>query len=173
MEMTGLDPNHDQVLEVAVIVTDSFLETLAEGPEIVIFQPDSILTAMDEWNRRQHSASGLLGRVRASRMSVRDAEEAVLEFLQPWVEPGQAPICGNSICQDRRFIARHMPRLDTFLHYRSIDVSTVKELMKRWRPDLQSDFVKNAAHRARADVRESIAELHHYRQRFFRTNRPP
>ncbi|GIX33642.1 MAG: oligoribonuclease [Lysobacterales bacterium] len=165
LEMTGLDPERDSILEIATVVTDAELEVLAEGPEIAIHHPQAVLEAMDDWNRRQHRASGLWERVLASRVSLAEAEEQTLAFLAEWVPAGVSPMCGNSICQDRRFLARLMPRLERYFHYRQIDVSTIKELARRWAPQVLSGFSKNGGHRALADVRESIAELKYLRSR--------
>jgi len=167
MEMTGLIPEVDRVIEIATIVTDSHLSVLAEGPVIAIKQPDAALEAMDEWNTRTHSASGLVERVRLSAVSEQMASDMTLNFLTEWVPEGMSPMCGNSICQDRRFMARHMPDLEKYFHYRNLDVSTLKILAQRWRPDLP-DLPKHGAHQALADIRESIEELRHYRTHFLR-----
>lgn len=167
MEMTGLIPEVDRVIEIATIVTDSHLNVLAEGPVIAIKQPDAALEAMDEWNTRTHSASGLVERVRSSTVSEQLASDMTLDFLREWVPEGMSPMCGNSICQDRRFMARHMPALEKYFHYRNLDVSTLKILAQRWRPDLP-DLPKQGAHQALADIRESIEELSHYRTHFLR-----
>ena len=167
MEMTGLIPEVDRVIEIATIVTDSHLNVLAEGPVIAIKQPDAALEAMDEWNTRTHSASGLVERVRLSAVSEQMASDMTLDFLREWVTEGMSPMCGNSICQDRRFMARHMPALEKYFHYRNLDVSTLKILAQRWRPDLP-DLPKQGAHQALADIRESIEELRHYRTHFLR-----
>lgn len=167
MEMTGLIPEVDRVIEIATIVTDSHLNVLAEGPVIAIKQPDAALEAMDEWNTRTHSASGLVERVRSSTVSEQLASDMTLDFLREWVPEGMSPMCGNSICQDRRFMARHMPALEKYFHYRNLDVSTLKILAQRWRPDLP-DLPKQGAHQALADIRESIEELRHYRTHFLR-----
>lgn len=167
MEMTGLIPEVDRVIEIATIVTDSHLNVLAEGPVIAIKQPDAALEAMDEWNTRTHSASGLVERVRSSAVSEQMASDMTLDFLKEWVPEGMSPMCGNSICQDRRFMARHMPVLEKYFHYRNLDVSTLKILAQRWRPDLP-DLPKQGAHQALADIRESIEELRHYRTHFLR-----
>jgi oligoribonuclease len=168
MEMTGLDPEVDHVLEIATIVTDTNLEIVAEGPVVTVFQEDALLNAMDEWNTTHHTQSGLIERVRSEGVSVQDAEDKTLEFLRQYVDEDKSPLCGNSIGQDRRFIVRYLPGLDQFLHYRSIDVSTIKELAKRWRPEIYSGFKKTGQHRALEDVRESIGELKFYRELFFR-----
>ena len=167
MEMTGLIPEIDRVIEIATIVTDSDLNVLGEGPVIAIKQPDAALEAMDEWNTRTHSASGLVERVRSSAVSEQLASDMTLDFLREWVPEGMSPMCGNSICQDRRFMARHMPALEKYFHYRNLDVSTLKILAQRWRPDLP-DLPKQGAHQALADIRESIEELRHYRTHFLR-----
>ena len=167
MEMTGLIPEVDRVIEIATIVTDSHLNVLAEGPVIAIKQPDAALEAMDEWNTRTHSASGLVERVRSSAVSEQMASDMTLDFLKEWVPEGTSPMCGNSICQDRRFMARHMPALEKYFHYRNLDVSTLKILAQRWRPDLP-DLPKQGVHQALADIRESIEELRHYRTHFLR-----
>jgi oligoribonuclease len=170
MEMTGLRPDIDRIIEVAVVVTDADLEVLATGPVIAIHQPDGVLAAMDAWNTATHGRSGLTDRVRASTVTEADAQATLIEFLRPWVPPGKSPMCGNSICQDRRFMARTMPELEAYFHYRNLDVSTVKELCKRWRPEVAKAFAKRSAHTALADIEESIEELRHYRAHFFRTN---
>ena len=167
LEMTGLDPERDRIIEIAAIVTDDELNILAEGPVLALAQPEDRLNAMDEWNLSHHQASGLLDRVRASRVTEAAAEQEILAFVASHVQRDAAPLCGNSIWQDRRFLARYMPDLEGYLHYRSIDVSSIKELARRWRPDLADGFVKRNAHRALSDIRESIAELAYYRaQRF-------
>ena len=168
MEMTGLDPKRDVVLEIATIVTDAHLNVIEEGPVLVIHQDDAVLGAMDEWNTRQHGHSGLVERVRRSTMDEAEAERQTLAFLARHAVAGQSPMCGNSICQDRRFMARHMPRLEAFFHYRNLDVSTVKELARRWRADVYAGFSKQSSHLALDDIRDSIAELRHYRDTFFR-----
>ena len=167
MEMTGLVPETHRVIEIATIVTDTNLAVLAEGPVIAIHQQSAELEAMDEWNTRTHTRSGLVDRVRSSTITEQDATEATLDFLRQWVPEGKSPMCGNSICQDRRFMARHMPELETFFHYRNLDVSTLKILMQRWRPDLP-EAPKQGAHQALEDIRESIEELRHYRTHFLR-----
>ncbi|MDK1022798.1 MAG: oligoribonuclease [Gammaproteobacteria bacterium] len=168
MEMTGLDPEVDGVLEIAIIVTDSDLDIVAVGPVITVFQEDSLLDAMDEWNVSHHTKSGLLERVKSEGVSIKEAEEKILKFLRLYVDDRASPLCGNSIGQDRRFIVRYLPHLDNFLHYRSIDVSTIKELAKRWRPEIYAGFEKSDRHQALEDVRESIEELKFYRELFFR-----
>ena len=169
MEMTGLVPEAHRVIEIATIVTDSNLAVLAEGPVIAIHQQPAELEAMDEWNTRTHTRSGLVERVRSSAVTEQRATEATLDFLRQWVPEGKSPMCGNSICQDRRFMARHMPELEKFFHYRNLDVSTLKILMQRWRPDLP-EAPKQGAHQALEDIRESIEELRHYRTHFSRVN---
>jgi oligoribonuclease len=166
LEMTGLDPVTDQIIEIATIVTDSDLNTLAVGPELAIHQPDSVLEAMDEWNTSHHGASGLTERVRNSNISAAEAEKQTIEFLRQYVPPGVSPICGNSIGQDRRFLVKYMPDLEEYFHYRNLDVSSLKELMKRWRPDLLGGFSKKGAHLALDDIKESIDELKYYREVF-------
>jgi oligoribonuclease len=168
MEMTGLRPDVDRIIEVAVVVTDADLNVLAQGPVLAIHQPDSVLAAMDAWNTATHGRSGLTDRVRASTITEAQAQAALIGFLRPWVPPGKSPMCGNSICQDRRFMARTMPELEAYFHYRNLDVSTVKELCRRWRPEVAKAFAKRSAHTALADIEESIDELRHYRQHFFR-----
>ena len=167
LEMTGLRPDFDRILEVATIVTDRDLNVLAEGPVLAVHQPEDVLVLMDDWNQRTHAASGLLDRVRASRVSEEAAERATLAFLEQWLPPGASPICGNSICQDRRFLARYMPGLEQFFHYRNLDVSTLKELARRWAPPVLASLAKANSHQALDDVRESILELRHYRRHLF------
>ncbi|MGH8150781.1 MAG: oligoribonuclease [Steroidobacteraceae bacterium] len=166
LEMTGLKPLTDHIIEIATIVTDKDLEVFAEGPVVAIHQPDEVLDNMDEWNRMHHGSSGLAGRVRASRFCAADAERRTLEFLAPLATAGSSPMCGNGVCQDRRFLAREMPELERFFHYRNLDVSTLKELARRWAPRLVEGFNKESAHLALADIRESIGELRHYRAHF-------
>ena len=166
--MTGLDTQNDQIIEIATIVTDEMLNEVAEGPVLAIHQPESVMQAMDEWNTRQHAASGLTDRVAASRTSHAEAERDTLEFLERHVAAGASPMCGNSICQDRRFLARQMPALEAYFHYRNLDVSTLKILAQRWAPDVANGFRKESAHRALDDIRDSIEELAHYRQTFLR-----
>jgi len=166
MEMTGLDPEHDVVIEIATIITDSELNTLAEGPVIAVHQDDATLAAMDEWNTTHHTHSGLVDRVRASTHSEDNAVALTLAFLEQWVPAGASPMCGNSICQDRRFMARHLPELERYFHYRNLDVSTVKILVQRWRPELEAGVNKTSTHLALEDIRESIEELRYYRQHF-------
>lgn len=167
LEMTGLDPEVERILEIATIITDSSLTVIAEGPVICVAQPQSLLDAMDEWNTSHHTASGLVTRVQAEGISEAAAEEQTLAFIRQYVEPGQSPLCGNSISQDRRFLVKYMPTLEGHLHYRNIDVSTIKELAVRWRPDVYQAIKKQGAHRAVDDIRESIDELQIYRAQFF------
>ena len=164
LEMTGLDPDADSVLEIATLVTDSQLNVLAEGPELAIHHPLARLEAMDEWNRGTHSRSGLWQRVLDSTVTMAQAEAMTVAFLADWVPAGKSPICGNSICQDRRFLVRHMPRLERYFHYRNLDVSTLKELSRRWSPQVLAGVVKAGNHTALSDIRESVAELAHYRR---------
>ncbi len=166
MEMTGLIPDHDVVIEIASIVTDSDLNTLAEGPVIALHQSDARLDGMDEWNTSHHNSSGLVARVKASQHNELSATQETIDFLQQWVPAGASPMCGNTICQDRRFMARHMPQLEAFFHYRNLDVSTLKILMQLWRPELASGFSKSATHLALDDIRESIEEMRYYREHF-------
>jgi oligoribonuclease len=164
LEMTGLDPSTDSILEIATLVTDRELNLLAEGPELAIRHPLERLQAMDDWNRNQHGKSGLWQRVLDSGVDMAAAEERTLQFLMAWVPPGKSPICGNSICQDRRFLARCMPRLERYFHYRNLDVSTLKELARRWAPDVARGLAKASAHTALSDIRESVEELRYYRR---------
>lgn len=168
LEMTGLDPSSDQIIEIATLVTDSALGTIAEGPILAIHQSDEVLAGMDEWNTRQHGQSGLTERVRASQLNCRAAEQQTVSFLRQYVPPHTSPMCGNSICQDRRFMARFMPELESFFHYRNLDVSTLKELARRWSPEILEGLKKNASHLAMDDIRDSIAELDHYRREMLR-----
>ncbi len=170
LEMTGLDTLKDHIIEIATVVTDKDLNILAEGPVLAIRQPESILAGMDEWNQRQHGSSGLVQRVLSSQVTMAMAERQTLDFLSKWLEKGQSPMCGNSICQDRRFLARQMPALERFFHYRNLDVSTVKELVRRWAPRVMQGFQKNTSHLALDDVHDSINELIHYRQHFMRVD---
>ncbi|WP_043767230.1 oligoribonuclease [Algiphilus aromaticivorans] len=163
LEMSGLDTMHDRIIEIATIVTDSDLNIVAEGPELAIHQEEAVLDGMDAWNTRQHNISGLVERVRASMLSEADAEAQTLDFLRRWVPERASPMCGNSICQDRRFMARLMPQLEAHFHYRHIDVSTLKELAGRWAPQVAAGVKKGSSHRAMDDIRDSINELRHYR----------
>lgn len=167
LEMTGLDPERDRIIEIATIVTDQQLNVIAEGPVLAVYQSAAQLALMDDWNVRTHSGSGLVARVQQSAIDDAEAEAQTLAFLAQYVEPGSSPLCGNSIGQDRRFLARYMPRLEAFMHYRNVDVSTVKQLAKYWAPELASRVKKQAAHTALADIRESIEELRYYRAHFF------
>jgi oligoribonuclease len=166
MEMTGLDPDTDRIIEVAVVVTDSELNVLAEGPVFAIHQPDEVLNKMDAWNKGTHGRSGLIERVKSSTVSEADAEAALIDFLKHFVPNGKSPMCGNTICQDRRFMARGMPKLEAFFHYRNLDVSTLKELCKRWKPEIATGFKKHQKHTALADIQESVEELRYYREHF-------
>ena len=166
LEMTGLDTTSDEIIEIATIVTDANLNILDEGPVLAIFQPDEILERMDEWNTRQHGQSGLTQRVRESAFDIAEAEQQTIAFLKKWVPAGKSPMCGNSICQDRRFMHRLMPHLETYFHYRNLDVSSVKEMVKRWAPN-KPGYEKNSTHLALDDIRDSIAELRFYREHFF------
>jgi len=167
LEMTGLNTSTDQIIEIATIVTDAHLNEIAEGPALVINQPREIMDGMDEWNTRQHGESGLTARVRESRLSMQDAEKQTIDFLEGHINAGVSPMCGNSICQDRRFLARQMPLLEAFFHYRNLDVSTLKILANSWAPELAKGFNKESGHRALADIRDSIAELIYYRESLF------
>ncbi|MFT3905318.1 MAG: oligoribonuclease [Steroidobacteraceae bacterium] len=169
LEMTGLSPEQDFIIEIATLVTDKDLNVIAEGPNLAVFQPEQNLARMDEWNQRTHGQSGLLQRVRASSIRAEQAEQQTLAFLAAQVPAGKSPMCGNSICQDRRFLARHMPQLERYFHYRNLDVSTVKELARRWAPQVLAGLTKQSAHVALADIHESIAELKHYRTHLFIT----
>ncbi len=168
LEMTGLDPEKEKIIEMATIVTDSELNLVAEGPVIAIHQPDSLLNAMDDWCTKTHGESGLTQRVKDSKVSEREAEQETIEFLKLHVEPGKSPLCGNSIGQDRRFLVKYMPELEGFFHYRNLDVSTIKELARRWRPDVLAGVKKKGSHLALDDIRDSINELRHYRETFFK-----
>ncbi len=168
LEMTGLDTQRDRILEIATIVTDAELNILEEGPVFAIHQPDAILAAMDDWNREHHGNSGLIARVRDSRIDVTEAERQTLAFIARYVPPQTSPMCGNTICQDRRFLARWMPQLECYFHYRNLDVSTLKELGRRWAPDVVKRLEKAGAHLALEDTREAIRELRYYRAEFFK-----
>ena len=169
LEMTGLDPQSDWIIEIATIVTDAQLNELAEGPALAIHQPDTVLQGMDEWNTKQHGGSGLTERVRNSAIDTATAERETLAFLGQWVGKGASPMCGNSICQDRRFLARLMPALEDFFHYRNLDVSAIKELARRWAPAVYESFTKDSSHLALDDIRDSINELRHYREHFLKS----
>ena len=168
MEMTGLNPDSDRIIEVAVVVTDPQLNILAEGPVFAIHQADEIMDGMDAWNKGTHGRSGLIERVKTSTVTENEAELALIEFLKKYVPNGKSPMCGNTICQDRRFMARGMPKLEAFFHYRNLDVSTLKELCRRWKPELASGFKKHQKHTALADILESIEELRYYREHFIK-----
>ena len=168
LEMTGLDPQNDFIIEIATVVTDKNLHVLATGPALAVHQSESVLARMDDWNRKHHGGSGLVQRVRDSTVNEQDAERLTLEFLRDWVPAKTSPMCGNSICQDRRFLYRCMPKLEAFFHYRNVDVSTVKELASRWAPEVQQAFKKSNSHVALSDILESIAELQHYREHLFK-----
>ncbi|MGA9164076.1 MAG: oligoribonuclease [Thiobacillus sp.] len=169
MEMTGLSPDSDRIIELAIVVTDADLNTVAEGPVLVVHQPDEVMNAMDNWNKGTHGKSGLIDRVKASQLDETEAETQMLEFVKQHVPVRTSPMCGNSICQDRRFLARYMPQLEAFFHYRNLDVSTLKELAKRWRPGLSEEFKKSNKHEALADIYESIDEMKYYREHFIRS----
>jgi oligoribonuclease len=171
LEMTGLDSQRDRIIEIATIVTDSSLAVVAEGPVLAIRQEPGVLDAMDDWNKKTHAASGLLARVRSSDIDEAQAERRTLAFLEQHAEQGTSPMCGNSICQDRRFLARQMPTLERFFHYRNLDVSTLKELARRWAPDVYEAVKKTSAHVALEDIRDSIRELEYYRRMLFRCDR--
>lgn len=166
LEMTGLNPDHERIIELATVVTDANLNILAEGPVFAIHQSDALLASMDEWNTRQHHQSGLVARVQESRISEQEAQDQTIAFLSQFVDKGRSPMCGNSICQDRRFLYRYMPDLASFFHYRNLDVSTLKELVARWSPHLANGFKKQSKHLALADIHDSIDELVYYRQHF-------
>ncbi len=168
LEMTGLDPDTDYIIEIATVITDADLNVLAEGPEIVIHQTDAVLQRMDEWNSTHHGNSGLTDRVRASTIDEATAEARTIEFITEYVNPKKSPLCGNSICQDRRFMYRHMPKLEAYCHYRNLDVSAIKELACRWRPDIMGALKKKGAHLAMEDIKESIIELRYYREHFLK-----
>lgn len=168
LEMTGLDTQNDRIIEIATLITDSQLNPLAEGPMLAVHQSDAVLNGMDDWNRRQHTTSGLVDRVRASSVDEAEAERQTVAFLEQWVPVRTSPMCGNSICQDRRFLARLMPRLEAYFHYRNLDVSSVKELARRWKPEIMTGFTKSGSHLALDDIRESVAELRYYREHLFK-----
>jgi len=168
MEMTGLDPEKERIIEVAVVITEHDLTIVAEGPVIVVHQPDSLLDAMDSWNKSTHGKSGLIDRVKASTLSESDAEHQLITFMAQYVPAGKSPLCGNTVSQDRRFMFNYMPKLEQFFHYRTIDVSTLKELARRWKPELLKGFEKRSKHEALADIYESIDELKYYREHFIK-----
>ncbi len=168
MEMTGLEPDTDRIIEVAIVVTDMHLNVLAEGPVLAIHQSDATLDAMDSWNKGTHGRSGLIDRVKASTISEEQGEQELIAFMKQWVPAGKAPMCGNTIGQDRRFMVRYMPKLEAFFHYRNVDVSTLKELCRRWKPEVVSGFKKAQKHTALADILESIEELKYYREHFIK-----
>ena len=168
MEMSGLLPDTDRILEVALVVTDGNLNTVAEAPVLVVHQSNEVLDAMDAWNKGTHGKSGLIEKVKAAIMDDAEVEAQMIEFLKQHVPAGKSPMCGNSICQDRRFMARYMPQLEAYFHYRNLDVSTLKELAKRWKPDLKNGFVKANKHEALADIYESIEEMKFYRENFIK-----
>ncbi len=168
LEMTGLDPDNDLIIEIATIVTDKNLNILAEGPVLAVHQPEDAIAGMDEWNQKHHGQSGLIERVRQSKCNDAEAERLTIEFLQQWVPENASPICGNSICQDRRFLYRYMPKLEDYFHYRNLDVSTLKELASRWSPEILKGFKKKAAHKALDDIIESIEEMRYYREHFIK-----
>ncbi len=168
LEMTGLDPDSDLIIEIATIVTDKNLNILAQGPALAVHQSDAALAAMDEWNQHHHGQSGLIERVKASTIDMAEAERQTIEFLQQWVPENSSPICGNSVGQDRRFLYRYMPKLEAYFHYRSIDVSTLKELAARWAPHIKDGVKKQSSHQALDDILESIEELRYYREHFIR-----
>jgi oligoribonuclease len=169
MEMTGLSPDNDRIIEVALVVTDAELNTIAEAPVLVVHQSDAVLDGMDSWNKGTHGKSGLIDKVKASTFDEAVVEEQMIAFLKQYVPERTSPMCGNSICQDRRFLARHMPKLEAYFHYRNLDVSTLKELAKRWRPGLSEGFKKASKHEALADIYESIEEMKYYREHFIQT----
>lgn len=166
MEMSGLSPENDRILEVALVVTDSQLSVIAEAPVLVLFQSELVLSAMDSWNKSTHAKSGLVDKVRASSLAEAEVQECMITFLQEHIPPGLSPMCGNSICQDRRFLARWMPQLEGYFHYRNLDVSSLKELVKRWKPEILAGLTKQGKHEALADIYDSIAEMKYYREHF-------
>lgn len=168
LEMTGLDPDTDLIIEIATIITDKELNIIAEGPVLAVHQPDEAIAAMDDWNQKHHGQSGLIDRIKASTIDDAEAERQTIEFLEKWVPANKSPICGNSICQDRRFLYRYMPKLEDYFHYRNLDVSTLKELANRWAPELQKGFKKKSVHKALDDIIESIDEMKYYREHFIK-----
>jgi oligoribonuclease len=168
MEMSGLLPDHDRILEVGVVITDSQLNTVAEAPVLVVHQSDAVLDGMDAWNKSTHGKSGLIDKVKASTLDEAAAEAQMVAFLEQYLPSGASPMCGNSICQDRRFMARYMPKLEAYFHYRNLDVSTLKELVKRWKPEIANGFNKDAKHEALADIYDSIVEMKYYREHFLK-----
>jgi len=168
MEMTGLNPDTDRVIEIAMVITDANLETVVESPVLVVRQPDSVLDGMDSWNKSTHAKSGLIDKVKASTLDEAAAQAQLLEFLKEYVPERTSPMCGNSICQDRRFMARWLPQLEAYFHYRNLDVSTLKELAKRWKPEIANGIKKHGKHEALADIYESIEEMRHYRDNFLK-----
>jgi len=168
LEMTGLDPDRDKIIEMAIVITDAQLNTVAEAPVLVLHQEASVLDAMDEWNKATHARSGLIAKVGASALGEAEAEQRYLDFLAQYLPSRTSPMCGNSICQDRRFLARYMPRLEAYFHYRNLDVSTLKELVRRWKPELAKGLTKHGKHEALADIYESIEELKYYREHFLK-----
>ena len=170
MEMSGLSPDNDRVLEVAIVITDSQLAVVAEGPVKLVHQPDDVFERMDSWNKSTHKKSGLIDRVKAATENEAQVEAMLIAFLAQHVPENTSPMCGNSICQDRRFLARHMPKLEAFFHYRNLDVSTLKELAKRWKPGIMAGFAKHGKHEALADIHESIEELKYYKEKFLNLN---
>jgi len=168
LEMTGLDPDTDLIIEIATIITDKDLNIIAEGPVLAVHQPDEAIAAMDDWNQKHHGQSGLIDRIKASTIDDAEAERQTIEFLEKWVPANKSPICGNSICQDRRFLYRYMPKLEDYFHYRNLDVSTLKELANRWAPELQKGFKKKSVHKALDDIIESIDEMKYYREHFIK-----
>jgi oligoribonuclease len=172
MEMSGLSPDNDRVLEVAIVITDAQLNLVAEGPVKIVHQPDAVFDCMDSWNKSTHKKSGLIDRVKAATENELEVEAALISFLAQHVPANTSPMCGNSICQDRRFLARHMPKLEAFFHYRNLDVSTLKELAKRWKPGIMAGFAKHGKHEALADIHESIEELKYYKEKFLNLENP-
>ena len=172
MEMSGLSPDNDRILEVAIVITDGQLEVVAEGPVKVIHQTDDVFERMDSWNKSTHKKSGLIDRVKAAPQNELEAEAELIGFLAQHVPTGTSPMCGNSICQDRRFLARHMPKLEAYFHYRNLDVSTLKELARRWKPGIMAGFAKHGKHEALADIHESIEELKYYKEKFLNLEIP-